>query len=266
MTSNRVLIVVPTLGRRPEYLEQCLESIHSQSVPADIVIVAPDREELRATAAAHGAMFIPDPGSFPAAVNLGVAQAQATHEYVNWLGDDDLLEPESLAATTAVLDSRPDASVAYGACRYIDDQGRPLWVSAAGKWADRVLAWGPDLIPQPGMLVRRRAWEHVGGVSLDYRFAFDLDLLLRLRALGPLLYTGTIVSSFRWHPDSMTVGDRDTNLRESELAKRRALSPAMRRLAPIWEAPVRIAIRLAAKRVTKRAVTLREQSGSGGTK
>ena len=45
---------------------------------------------------------------------------------------------------------------------FLDDAGRPLWVSRAGRWAERILAWGPDLIPQPGMLVRRSAWDAVG--------------------------------------------------------------------------------------------------------
>ena len=253
MFSAGVHIVVPTLGRRPGLLTQTLQSIRQQSVPADITVVGPDIPELRAATQEHGARWLADPGSQTKAINLGLAQSETHHQYVNWLNDDDLLEPGSLAATTTALDSHPEATVAYGACRYIDDAGRELWVSQAGPWATRVLSWGPDLIPQPGMLIRRTSWDRVGGVDESYRFAFDLDLLLKLKKLGPLIDVGQIVSSFLWHADSLTVGDRTTNLHESERAKHAALGHTARRLAWMWEGPVRVATRLAAKEVNRRA-------------
>lgn len=253
MCPTRVLLVVPTLGRRPELLERTLTSIADQSVPANVVIVAPDGGEIRRTADRFGASFVADPGSQTKAINAGVATAEPRHEFVNWLGDDDLLEPGSLAATTQALDANLSATVAYGACRYIDEADHELWVSRAGPWATRVLSWGPDLIPQPGMLVRRTAWDGVGGVDESYRFAFDLDLLLKLKKIGPLVDVGQVVSSFRWHADSLTVGDRTMNLRESERAKRAALSPAARKVAWLWEGPVRVATRAAAREVNRRA-------------
>jgi len=252
--SADVLLVVATLGRRPEYLRQTLTSIRDQSVPADIVIVAPlDAPGIAEAAREFGAALVPDPGSLPKAINLGVERALTHHAFVNWLNDDDVLEPGSLAATVSALKAHPTASAASGACRYIDGNGRQLWISRAGRWAPRILSWGPDLIPQPGMLIRASAWRQVGGLDTSYRLAFDLDLLLRLKRLGPLIDCGAVVSSFRWHADSLTVDDRGTNLAESERAKRKALSPGARRLAWLWERPVRIATRMAAREVGRRA-------------
>ena len=253
MAAARVLLVVPTLGRRPVLLDRTLQSITSQGIPADVIVVGPDTPDLRRAAEAHGARWIPDPGSQTKAINLGLAEAEPHHEFVNWLNDDDLLEPGSLEATTRALDQRPEATVAYGACRYIDEAGRELWVSRAGPWATRILSWGPDLIPQPGMLIRRTSWDQVSGVDESYRFAFDFDLLLKLKKIGPLIDVGQIVSSFLWHADSLTVGDRTTNLQESERAKRAALSPTARRFAWMWEGPVRVATRAAAWEVNRRA-------------
>ena len=261
VSGARVLIVVPTLGRRREFLEKNLESIRGQSVPADIVIVAPAGNATAESAAERfGAELVSDPGSLPAAINAGVAITRPQHEFVNWLGDDDLLEPESLAATTAALDADPGAVVAFGHCRYVDDQGRELWTSRAGSWAPRILPWGPDLIPQPGMLVRMEAWRTVGGVDETYRFAFDLDLLLRLKRLGRLKPVDQIVSAFRWHADSLTVGDRSTNLRESERARREALPNFARGISWAWEKPVQAVTRLAADRVSHRAARLARSS------
>ena len=257
MSEPRVLLVVATLGRRPEFLRETLISIRAQEVKSDIVMVAPVGDaRVRECAAEFGAELLPDPGTLPSAINLGASRLAERHEYVNWLNDDDLLEPGSLLATTGALDRAPGAVVAYGACRYIDPQGRQLWLSRAGRWATRILKWGPDLIPQPGMLVRAAAWRQVGGVDESYRLAFDLDLLLRLQAIGQLLDVDRVVSSFRWHPDSLTVDDRTTNLAESERAKRAALGPRARSLSWMWEPPVRAAIRLAAAEVQRRASRL----------
>ena len=251
-----MLLVTATLGRRPEYLKQTLESVRSQSVPADIIIVAPlDASGIQKTADNFEATLLADPGSLPAAINLGIAHGLAEHNYayVNWLNDDDLLERGSLAATTELLDRNADAVLAYGACRYIDEQGQQLFVSKAGPWASRILSWGPDLIPQPGMLVRATAWQHVGGLDTSFRLAFDFDLLLRLKKLGALLDTGTVVSSFRWHANSLTVDDRKLNIRESERAKRQNLPPVVRGVAWIWEPPIRWATLMAARFVQRKA-------------
>jgi GT2 family glycosyltransferase len=256
VSESDVLIVVPTLGRRVDHLRECLASLLNQTPVPQIVLVGPDQPEIMDLTNTFGATWLADPGSQTRAINAGIDSASSHVRYVNWLGDDDLLEPGSIALTRTALEMNPTATVAYGSCRYIDESGRPLWVSSAGRWADRVLSWGPDLIPQPGMLVRLSAWRAVGGVDESYRFAFDLDLLLKLKKTGPLVDVGAIVSSFRWHADSLTVGDRDTNLAESERAKRDALSPRARALAWLWERPVRGATRLAAWEVNRRAQRL----------
>lgn len=255
-----VLIVVPTLGQRIGYLRETLASIRDQDVPAHIVLVTPTTAvEARTLAADFNAELLDDPGSLPKAINAGVEACGREYQFVNWLNDDDLLTPGSLRATTTTLKNNPTATVAFGSCRYIDEAGRELWVSKAGKWAPRILGWGPDLIPQPGMLVRTQAWWDVGGLDTSYRLAFDLDLLLKLKANGPLLNTGTVVSCFRWHADSLTVDDRATNIAESERAKRAALSPRARPWSWTWEPPVRLATKLAAREVQRRA---RRLSGS----
>jgi len=254
MEKPRVLLIVATLGQRAQFLRQTLESIRSQDVPSDIIVVAPENSlETRELAEEFAASLVADPGSLAAAINVGADHAEDHHDFISWLNDDDLLEPGALRLTTQALDIHEEAVVAFGACRYVDPHGRELWISRAGKWAPRILPWGPDLIPQPGMLIRSRAWKEVGGLDGSFSLAFDLDLLLKLRKLGKLQNVNGVVSSFRWHPESLTVGDRDTNIRESERAKRASLKPWQRSLVWIWERPVRFATRVAAKEIQRRA-------------
>ena len=248
----RVLLIIATLGQRPAFLEQTVGSILAQPVLVDLVIVAPpDNQHVADLAARHQIPVLADPGSLPKAINLGATELKDHHDYLNWLNDDDLLEPNTLQKLIHSLDSTPSATVAFGYCRYIDVAGQELWVSKAGKLAPWILPWGPDLIPQPGMLIRASAWRQVGGVDPSFSLAFDLDLLLRLKKLGPLVCVPEIVSSFRWHPDSLTVDDRSLNLEESERAKRATLPKPLRPISPMWDLPVRWAIRRATNRINK---------------
>ena len=262
---SRILLVVATLGKRLGYLTETLQSIRAQSVPADVVMVAPPgNPALHELAGSFGARLVADPGSLAKAINLGMQEGLTQHEFVNWLNDDDLLEPGSLETTSNLLDVHPEAVVAFGSCRYIDEEGRELWISKAGSFAPRILKWGPDLIPQPGMLVRARDWLACGGLDESYQLAFDLDLLLRLKTRGRLIATPAIVSAFRWHADSLTVDGRSLNLAESERAKRQALGPVARRMSWIWERPMRLAIKLGASGVNRRAKRLSAEHESLG--
>lgn len=251
-TDPRVLLVIPTLGRRPELFALTLASILEQDEPADLVVVVPpDAHDVRAQAEAAGSRLVDDPGGMTAAINAGFALAEPHHVYANWIGDDDLLSPGSLRTTAAALDADPAAVVAFGYCDYIDDAGRRLFTSKAGRLAPWLMTWGPDLVPQPGALFRLDAVRKAGLLDPGLSYAMDLDLLLRLRRVGRFVNTRTVLSSFRWHASSTTVANRNPSLDEAELVKRRYLSPWQRRLAPAWERPVRFATRLAARRVSR---------------
>ena len=254
----RVLLVIPTLGRRIGTLNQTLLSVSTQrangTVAADLVVVTPPAAvEARRLAAKVGARIVDDPGGLGAAINAGLACASATHEYGNWLSDDDLLTPGSLETTIAALDAAPTAAGAFGHCDYIDELGARLFTGRAGRLAPWLMRWGPNLVPQPGALFRLDAVRAVGGVDPSLSYAMDLDLLLRLRKRGRLVDTQRTVAAFRWHDESTTVANRSLSLAEAEQVKRRHLPPALRPVAPLWEAPVRSASRLAAARVTAMA-------------
>ena len=77
MSEARILIVVATLGQRIDFLRQTLESIRSQSLPSDVVIVAPlGIDAVVALAQEFATGLVPDPGSLTSAINLGMAEAR----------------------------------------------------------------------------------------------------------------------------------------------------------------------------------------------
>lgn len=213
------LFVIPTLGERPDLLTRSLASIRDQAAAGlDLVVVAPRGRGVEELIASTGARFVEDPhrGGLSGALNAGLAAAAPGTRFFAWLGDDDLLVPGSLAATTEALEDDPGASMAFGWCDYIDEHDQVVFRSRAGKVAAATLAFGPNLVPQPGSLMRYDDVVAVGGLDESVRLAMDLDLFLRLRRRGRLLALPQTVACFRWHADSATVRGETESMEESD--------------------------------------------------
>ena len=149
------------------------------------------------------------------AINYGISNLPKSCEYITWLGDDDLLIGNSVINLVEVLDSNPSVTFIYGGCTYIDSDGDEIGSNPSGKWAMKLIKFGPDLIPQPGSLIRRNVFDKVNGVSESYKYAFDQDLFLKLLEVGPGMHINLTVSAFRWHPNSLSVSQRKAAVKEA---------------------------------------------------
>ena len=251
---QRVGIVVPTLGERPEYLLECLQSIRKAG-RAHVLLVAPngfDPQPLIKMGFVD--QFVLDGGhGLPEAINRGVFTLPAGVEYVNWLGDDDLIAEGSIDEAAQVLDSDPKTVLVYGSCEYIDSSGKRLWLNRSGRWASPLLHFGPDLIPQPGALFRKKIFDAVGGLSSNYDWAFDFDFLLNVKRLGKLKFHSKTMGSFRWHPSSLSVQARLKSVEEASRVRTSHLPKMFKAVSFLWEYPVKRATLLAGHRLTERA-------------
>jgi GT2 family glycosyltransferase len=198
--------------------------------------------------------FVADAGvGLASAINQGISALPPSVQYVNWLGDDDILKPDSLITSSEVLDSKSNVVMTFGSCEYIDDQGSVVWINCSGQWAVPLLRFGPDLIPQPGALFRRSAFEAVGGLNSEFGWAFDFDLFIRLSKLGDLQFLNQTMAQFRWHPESLSVEHRKHSVAEASKVRISHLPSWIRPISFIWEYPVRQATLIAGKRVTAKA-------------
>jgi hypothetical protein len=165
MLTPRLVVVIPTLGTRLDFLARALESCRELSslVPLRICVVVPHgATEARIMGAAAGATLVDDPGSGMAdAVNAALSTAKSEDYYV-WLGDDDLLVPAGVRALVDTLDNDDDCVLAYGGCEYVDGLGRSIMTTRASRIARFMLAWGPNFIPHPGTVIRISALREVG--------------------------------------------------------------------------------------------------------
>lgn len=250
----RILVVVPTLGRRLETLERTLASIRAQQgVGVDVVVVAPtEMAPLRAVVARYGAHLILHGGHISAAVNCGFAYAGPEHRYVSWIGDDDFLYPGALARASVALERKPGSVVAYGSCDYIDLAGRQLFVRRPPSGAAWWLQFVPGLIKQESCLFRRDAVSAVGGLDLNLRYAMDLDLLLRMRQVGSFERVDMTLAAFCWHPGSITIANREMSLAEAQIVQSRNARGVARLVQPVTQPLFRLLLLAMSKRINAR--------------
>ena len=255
MNSPEIGIVVPTLGTRPEYLAQCLRSIRGAGISL-IHIVMPVSAILppEITSDLYD-QVVADPGTgLAAAIHTGLISFPEPVRFINWLGDDDLLKPGSLDVTSHTLRNNSSVVLAYGGCDYINIENQVIFTNKSGKYAVPLLRVGPQLIPQPGSLFRRDSYEQIGGLNSEFKWAFDLDLLIRLSQVGSLKFLNRTLASFRWHDGSLSVGGRDGSVREASRIRKLFLPRWLRPISELWELPMRSAIKYAGTKVSSRKV------------
>jgi len=245
-------IVVPTLGLRNVFLVQCLQSIRN-SGDCHIAVVAPKDVDLTVIVA-NGLIDqrIDDPGGGLAqAINHGLRNLPDSIEYFNWLGDDDLLQSQSLVQTSRYLDMHKDVVMVFGSCDYIDTHSNLLWNNRSGQWAVPLMRIGPCLIPQPGSLFRRNVFEELGGLNVSLKWAFDFELFLRMSKKHEIRYLKETLSCFRWHSESLSVGGRKGSVAEASRVRKMHLPKSVRPLSNLWEIPVKFATEYAGYLVSR---------------
>jgi hypothetical protein len=246
----RVGVIVPTLGVRPEFLDESIRSIRAGG-PCHVSVVRPATAVIGGLTLELVDQVVDDPmQGLAAAINAGIAALPTDVRYATWLGDDDRLTEGSLELSSAALDG--GAIFAFGRCRYIDENGTELAVNPCGRWALPLMRCGPQLVPQPGSLFDRRVFDEIGGLDETYQWAFDLDLFLRLSQRGRATFIDETLAEFRWHAGSLSVGGREGSVREASKIRRRYLPRPLRVVSGLWEPALRRVIFHAGVRMSRR--------------
>lgn len=258
MEDKSIGVVIPTLGDRPAYLMESIKSIR-QAGPTYISVVRPPRvNALDGEITELVDSIVDDPGQGLAhAINTGINGLPNTVKYATWLGDDDRLVQGSLQKVSKYLETNSDAAFVFGQCQYIDANGQRLWLNKSGKWAELLMLCGPQLIPQPGSLFKRSSFKQVGGLDEGLKWAFDLDLFLKLRKVGKFGFLKEPLAEFRWHDGSLSVGSRQGSVDEASKVRRRHLPQGIKQASVVWEPLLRKTILFAGQRMSKRILQVR---------
>jgi hypothetical protein len=221
----RLSVVVPVYNGA-KYLEGCLGSVTTalEALPAadraSIEVVVCDNHSTdgsggmaEAVAAGCSAYRVVRPPEHyeNRTRNWNAAMAAARGEWVQMLHADDLMAPSGLVnALRAVRRAGPDVNLVWGRQRVFSDHAkpgrlRPVWpLPATLRGAD--LARGVLSVHcclPPFTVVRREAYERIGGFDEQFQLVQDWDLWLRLLAPGgAVYYPATEFCWWRDHPVS----------------------------------------------------------------
>jgi glycosyltransferase involved in cell wall biosynthesis len=237
---DTALSVIIPAHNAARWIAEAIGSVHAQSLtPAPDVVVVTDRcsDDTAVLAQAAGARVIDSPAPGPAAArNAGVAACRTP--FVAFLDADDLWPPDSCAARLALLDATPDAALVFGDCQQFDDDGtrhmhaQSLFAHAGLDerfFGDGTRVIGAldklldaDFVTTGTVIMRRTAFDALGGFDASLRMVEDLDLWLRTAARFPLL----------WHPQTALLRRRHgSNLSRDTRAMRLAYIDVLARLA-----------------------------------
>jgi len=206
MPDPLITVAVPSFNQGA-FLEEALASIFSQELPVEVFVLdggsTDNSREIieRYAPQLAGWRSQADDGQ-AAAINEGIARGTAP--YVCWLNSDDYFLSGGLAALVGQLSARPEVPAVYGRVwNFMQETGRrqPVWVQ---RFTERNLAIR-CVVSQPGTLIRREAWEAVGGVNTDLHMAMDYDLWWRLfKKFGVLSLVDEFVAVNREHSETKT--------------------------------------------------------------
>lgn len=228
-----VSVIIPTYNGAA-FLSHAIESILLQSHRNLELIVVDDGSTDNSAAIADSYARVDgrvrvlrqDQGGEPAAYNAGVANARFA--LVARLDHDDVALPERLALQVAFLEKHEDIAVVGGAMRYIDGEGTltggklsyPLTPEACHAALAKT-TFGP--IGNPSAMLRKAAFEKVGGCRTQFRGASDFDLWLRMDEHFKIANLPDFLVDYRLHGSNVTFKKRFDQLVQAQIAMQATL-------------------------------------------
>jgi glycosyltransferase involved in cell wall biosynthesis len=214
--------MLPTYRPDPLYLEQTLRSVLAQDPgPAAMQIRIVDDGSPEDPGLGELAERLA-PGRIEVqrmAVNQGMAASwnacvrAARGHWVHLLHQDDLALPGFYERLAVGIESRPDLGGAYTQHYLIDGKGerRRLMSQNPATAPGVVEDWVEYVFVQlsfqtPSIVVKREAYERLGGFQPELRYALDWDMWRRLAAAYPIWYDPQPLACYRRHERAASMG------------------------------------------------------------
>ncbi|HEX6644561.1 MAG TPA: glycosyltransferase family A protein [Gemmatimonadales bacterium] len=195
-----VTIVIPCY-RQEQYLRESVESALGQSVPTEVIVVN-DGSPGNPASVVRGCpvRLIDQPNQgLRGARNTGLAAAGT--EFVIFLDADDRLLPGAAEAGLAALARHPDAILAAGRSRLIDEQGAPLQrpdsPPCPGGDHYALLLADNHIWPPAVVMYRREPLLAAGGWGSGRRRVEDVELYLLLARSHEFACHAAFVAEYR---------------------------------------------------------------------
>lgn len=207
--SVRVSVILPVYNAAP-YVDEAIRSVLAQRGVSFELLIGDDASSDRSWDMIRRYRSDPRVRAWRFRKHRGIEatrnliQARAKGAYLSVCDADDRMLPGNLKRLSSALDRWPRVGLAYGRRKIADAAGRPL----RDRWyfhPNQRLEW--DLlrmpVPHPGVLIRKKWMDRVGGYDPRLPFAGDWDLFLRLAEVTEFRFVeGPPVYLYRIRPDS----------------------------------------------------------------
>jgi GT2 family glycosyltransferase len=223
-----IAIAVPSLNQK-RFLSAALDSLGGMDVPVlRAVLDAGSADGSRELLSARASELVfwrsePDAGQ-AAAINEGIRGLCAGHpdaiEAVGWLNSDDFFLEHGLDRLWEALASHPKWVAVSARGMLASEQGVRIGEIPTAPFSRASFAHACTIC-QPATLVRRWAWERVGGLDASLEMCFDFDLWWRLSRLGEIGYLDEVVAASRDHGETKTRRHRPQYFNEATRIVRR---------------------------------------------
>jgi glycosyltransferase involved in cell wall biosynthesis len=203
--------IIITAYSHPQWLSEAIESALKQTYqPIEIIVVSdgvPTKGVLMAKAQYKGVQFIQqEHAGVGAARNTGLMASKGN--YIQFLDEDDLLEPRAVAEKSDILISQPEIGAVYSDIYLMSESGEVIGTHFSGwkhPWPRgdifEHLARRNFMIMHP--LWRRTVLERVGGFRLRTGTE-DWECLLRAAEFDNFDYIDRPLGSYRLHQNNIS--------------------------------------------------------------
>jgi glycosyltransferase involved in cell wall biosynthesis len=246
-------IIVATLGER-NTLKQTLKSITTQNITdLEVKIVIPKDKadylnQIATEVNLKNYQLIVDEGKgLSAAINQGFS-AEGDFEFFGWINDDDELTKNSLGRSINFLISNSNKNAVIGNLGYLSSKSNKIITNKVSKINLFISKIGPNIIPQPGSLIRKSAISNQQLLNVNHKYAMDLDLWLRILKNGQIGIIKESQALMNWHSDSITISNRKkASIEAFQIRYRNTQNRVIKILVVIFYIPTRILANLISK-------------------
>lgn len=225
-----VTIITPSYNRG-DLLEETIQSVLNQDYPnIEYVIIddgSTDNTELVLRKYEQRAQVIRKENTGEnATVNLGFHLAKG--KYVCVVNSDDPILKHCISSLVSEMEMSPQATIAYGDWAMIGPNHEFLKYERLRLYTTENMLANVNFGMGPGILIRQSAIVRHGARREAYRYAGDMEFMLRMSLHGGFVYVPQVLATHRLHPDSLSVkSKRDAIGAEMRDAFRRTMnSPA----------------------------------------
>ncbi len=267
----RFSIVTPVRNGMP-WLPESMASVARQLSDVEVEHIVLDggstdgsREWLREHSGKHVTLiFEPDDGQTDALVR---GFASASGDIFGWLNADDILEPGTLLRIAQECEAHPDAAIVSGGALLIGPSGAIVGAIPTPPASNlKELLAHPHNLAQPSTFFPAAFYRSAGGLDRSLDLAMDVDLWLRLAALGAIVTVPDVVMSrFRIHPSAKSVSRATAAVREDLLVRRKhglslGSTAGLVLLRAAYLRPIKWRVRSSARRLLRRTRAVSSRS------